>query len=287
MKHLSYTSIFALSSLLLVSCAHQSAPKEKLAGWRVEEKGQVTTGMPNYVLSAEAFAAATVEEAKRGLANDEQMAQELEESDLRPSLRRVYFRVLYQQFRDLKAVSADSAQLTTCPQFHHDKLMIDEAPVVSTTLFGAQLARPTEAELAYYPEWLLPAQAGAQSATIWSRGGDSKKLMTKALSVHTKKIHKELRVLCEEGSSDAYFRLENMVTYFAGRPELQAQKGLAAFLKIPAFSTMLLLRSASQADASPLSAHDQKLIEEVKGAHFERYIGEVRKRRFQHTTGAL
>jgi len=62
--------------------------------------------------------------------------------------------------------------------------------------------------------------------------------------------------------------------------------GLESFLKIPVFSTMLLLRS-TQAGGEKLNVHDRSLIGEVHGDQFERYIFELRKRRFQTTTGSL
>lgn len=288
MKLISTKYIIALSSLILASCAHKAEDiKVSHYGWRVEDKGVVSTGMPNYVLSPEAFTAATTAQANRKPASDEQMAFELEAEDKKPSLRRLYFRALYQQFSLLKNTSHSKRQLNSCPQFHHDKLIVDESMNQSSASFGMSMARPGQEELAYYPEWMLPSQTGKKAAPIWSRKGNSNKLMTSALKVHVAKIHQELKVLCEEGATDAYFRLENMVTYFAGRPKLKEKEGLTAFLKIPVFSTMLLLRSTQEGATETFTEQDRDLIEKVRGEHFERYIVELRKKRFNQTTSAL
>lgn len=288
MKPISPKYIITLSSLILASCAHKAIEtKVSDYGWRVEDKGIVTTGMPNYVLSPEAFTAATTAKITRNPASDEQMALELEAEDKKPSLRRLYFRALYQQFSMLKNTSHSKRQLNSCPQFHHDKLIVDESMSKKSTSFGMSTARPGQEELAYYPEWMLPSNKDAKAAPIWSRKGNSNKLMNSALKVHVSKIHQELKVLCEDGSTDSYFRLENMVTYFAGRPQLKEKQGLTAFLKIPVFSTMLLLRSTQEGAKETFTSHDRDLIEKVRGEHFERYIVELRKKRFNQTTGAL
>jgi len=274
-------TLFVFSTLFLVSCAHHTPTNPLQAAWRVEDKGAVTTGMPNFVLSPEVFEVARVQPPDtRAPASDAAMAQELEEKAKRPSLRRLYFRTLYQQFRELKTVTKSPLQMNSCPQFHHDKLMMDDERSEARPTW-APADRPDMAELAYYPEWLLPERAGKHAKPIWQKGAKGVKLMTNALRVHTKKLHRELGRLCDEGSTDAYFRLENMVTYFSGHPQMREQKGLPAFLKIPVFSTMFLLKTAS-ISSEHFNEHDHNLIDEVQGLHFERYIVELRKRRTSH-----
>lgn len=282
-----FTSLIVLSSLALVSCAHRAQkPTKAEYGWRVENRGVVSTGMPNYALSTEAYTAAkvVVPELTRKPASDEALAQELEAHDKKPSLRRLYFRALYQQFKDLKSSVATKSSIKSCPQFHHDKILVDETAKALT--FGPSFARPSAQELAFYPEWMLPSKSNKTAAPVWARKGNSQKLLGQALRVHTNKVQRELRALCEDGATDAYFRLENMVTYFSGHPDKQEKMGLESFLKIPAFSTMLLLRSTAQGPGT-LSPHDQSLLEEVKAPQFQRYINELRKRRFKNATSAL
>lgn len=292
MKQLSLPSLCVLGSLVLAACSHQ-APKtaaDPLAqAWRVEDKGPVTTGMPNYILSLEAFmAAGASRDLERAPAGAEAMMKELEsqESGQRPSLRRLYFRSLYRQWQGLAAHHGQT-NLKSCPQFHHDKLMIDEEKSFGST-GSVALARPVQAELAYYPEWQLPVRAGKSAPIVWMHQGGGEKLMGRALQTHAKKIHRELGKLCEKGASDAYFRLENMVTYYADRPELQAKSGLRALLKIPAFSTMLLMGAmAPEGKDQGLSVHDRNLLKEVRGGQFERYVSELRRHRFRPTTGGI
>ena len=286
MKHIPYSSLLLMTSLVLSACAHRTNKSATEYGWRVEGKGGVTTNMPNYVLSPEAYtAAANTAAPVRAPASDKDISHELNEAEKKPSLRRLYFRSLYQQYRDLHQAGSITKTLNSCPSFHHDKLLVDEN-TASVGNFAMNMSRPAVNELAYYPEWMLPHKKTAKASPIWKRKGDGNKLIGLALKVHAGKVRRELRSMCEEGSSDAYFRLENMVTYFAGRPEKQAKMGLESFLKIPVFSTMLLLRS-TQVGSNQFNTHDRDLIGEVHGGQFERYIFELRKRRFQSTTGAL
>lgn len=289
MKQLQSLTLFVASSLVLASCAHESKVSSRTDyGHRVTKRGVVSTGMPNYVLAPEIYTAVAGEKPlERTPASDADLARELEQADKLPSLRRLYFRALYQQYRELQSAVAKGEELKSCPQFHHDKLIVDESSRAQLPL-QLSTARPLQSQLAFYPEWMLPAKSTRVAAPIWKRKGDPVQLLGRGLKVHAKKIRRELSTLCEDGTSDAYFRLENMVTYFAGRPEVQAKMGLESFLKIPAFSTMLLLRSTQSASKHDhFNEHDRALINEVHGGNFERYINELRKRRFQATTSAL
>ena len=288
MKQPKLAPLFLLSSLLLAACAHEKKVNDPLrAAWRVEDHGPLTTGMPNFVLSPDAYTAATATKSpERAIASGEDMIKELESSDKKPSLRRLYFRTLYQQFKTFNAAGVNKLTLKSCPSFHNDRLLIDEDSTAPVALSMAP-ARPEMTELAYYPEWLLPVRKAAHAPSVWSNKSTGPALMKKGLSVHHAKIHRELKTLCETGESDAYFRLENMVTYFGGKPELQERNGLRAMLKIPAFSTMLLLKAVQAGPNADFSVHDRRLLEEVHGMQFEQYVRELRKHRFSSTTGAL
>lgn len=282
MKHplIKLMTILALGA----GCAHRAEPLQKNhAGWRVSDK-KVTTGMPNYYLSPEVFVESSklAKENGRDPASDEALAKELEAQEKKPSLRRLYFRVVYQQYKELS-----SNALNVCPQYHHDRLTMDEAAAKAGVFFGPELARPKGEHLAYYPEWALPVRKNGKSVPVWRVKGAAKKLLARAVQTHQRKLRRELKTLCEEGTSDAYFRLENLATYFAGQASFQNQEGFRALLKIPAFSTMLLLKTAQNGAMPSFNEHDHRLLEEVHGLQLERYIVELRKKRSGLLTGAL
>jgi hypothetical protein len=272
-------------SLALVGCAHHTNPEAKRlpAEWRVGE-GRLTTGMPNYPLSPEVFART---QQKRGPASvalsDKELAESIEQDEKKPSLRRLYFRALYQQWVELNHVSKNTEVLKSCPQYHHDKVVLDETRA-KPALFVTG-TKPEAGHLAYYPEWALQVKSGGSMKPVWQTQG--KKHMQKALQRHAGKLKRELAVMCEEGASDAYFRLENMVTYMVQKPEFQGQEGLQALLKIPVFSTMLLMKSLQGEREASFGAHDVALLNEVKGFQLQSYIVELKKQRQQLVTGSL
>jgi len=267
-------------SILVIGCAHRPSVDPLAHSWRVDPQG-VSTGMPNYVLSPELYddAAAAIAAPVRAPASDEDMAREMEAAEKRPSLRRLYFRALFQQWRDLAAHTGRDEALKSCPQYHHDKLMVEEEGPRRGSLV-VQAVKPAQAHLAFYPEWSLPAG----SATVWaSKASDPRQ----ALKRHESRLRRELRTMCEEGATDSYFRLENMVTYFAADDRLSRPDGFRAMLKIPVFSTMLLVGAVQEGGQGGLNGHDLRLLEKVKGLQLRNYIVELKKKRELARTGAL
>ena len=259
---------FIAFTLLAFSCAHQAPIVPKLSHV-IDEKG-VSTGMPNFVLSPELLEKSQSVRAPASVMSDDELAQSLEN---KVSLRRLYFRVVYQQWKELKALSQHQSELRFCPSFHHDRVVLDESEFMRSNYLLAP--RPQSSELAFYPEWLLVTR---EQAPVWTQASTPKE----GLEVHTEKIHQELMGLCESGSTDAYYRLENMVTY-----RLKGKEYLKALLKIPAFSSMLLLSSVQSAPHRLLSRQDLDLIKEVNGFQLQNYIVELRNQRQQLVIGAL
>jgi hypothetical protein len=257
------TSLFAL--ILAVGCAHQAKQDPLVGTWRVDEKS-VTTGMPNYVLSPELYSAAAHQSraVERAPASDEALAQEMEQAEKKPSLRRLYFRALYQQWRALSA----RASMGVCPQYHHDKLLVEEQALRHGSMVLTS-QRPSVEKLALYPEWSLHGKP------------------QQGIKLHEKQLKRELLTLCEEGVTDSYFRLENMVTYFAGAGKLERPEGFQALLKIPVFSTMLLVGAIQENQVNPLTTYDRELLDEVRGLQLQHYIVELKKKRSQIKMGAL
>jgi len=278
-------SIFVSSlacSFLIVGCAHKANPKSLPGNWKVDERA-LSTGMPNYPLSEEVFARAQKVQERAPASTDQELADEIEKAEHKPSLRRLYVRALYQQWQDVAHAASGEAKLKSCPQYHHDKTVMDEGKSETNSFVVG--AKPAAEHLPYYPEWALNVKTATGARPVWTAGG--KKLVSRALKSHAVKLNRELKVLCEEGTSDSYFRLENMVTYIADKPEFQQQEGLRALLKIPVFSTMLLVKSVQGGPQVRFSRHDEELLREVKGFQLQRYIVELKKQRQQLVTGSL
>jgi hypothetical protein len=269
-------------SILVVGCATQKSVSNLPAKWRVDENG-VTTGMPNYPLAPEIFARVQKQTPTRAPAStDKELAAAIEADDKKPSLRRLYFRSLYQSWREVAQMSDRSTDLRSCPQFHHDKVVLDEKSEPRMPFsFGA---KPSAEHLPFYPEWALQVKTEQGTAPVWQLG--QKKMIKRAMASHEFKLRRELKSLCEEGASDSYFRLENMVTYFSNKEGLQTDKGMTALLKIPVFSTMLLVKSVQGSPSVNFSSHDQELLTAVKGFQLQNYIVELKKERLKELTGS-
>jgi hypothetical protein len=54
------------------------------------------------------------------------------------SSRRVYFSALYYQYRSLNKLLSQANDLSFCPQFHHDRIQIEDA-LVPKVIFGHSL----------------------------------------------------------------------------------------------------------------------------------------------------
>lgn len=269
-------------SVFMVSCATHTPVSQLPAKWRVDDKA-VTTGMPNYPLAPEVFARVQKQTPGRAPAStDQELAQSIEADEKKPSLRRLYFRSLYQSWQEVAQMSDRSTELRSCPQFHHDKVVMDE--MSRPRLPFSYGARPSAEHLPYYPEWALQVKTAAGVSPVWQVG--QKKMIKRAMASHEFKLRRELKSLCEEGASDSYFRLENMVTYFSNKEGLQTDKGMTALLKIPVFSTMLLVKSVQGTPNVSFSSHDQELLAAVKGFHLQNYIVELKKERLKELTGS-
>ncbi len=257
-----------LITLALASCAHQSIQKVVMSDV-IDEKG-VSTGMPNFVLQKDLIEKVQGSRAPASIMSDEELAMSLEK---KPSLRRLYFRVVYKQWAELKRLTGSQTELKFCPQFHHDRVVIDEAKPTQSPHY-VLAPKPRTEELAFYPEWLLTDHT---QSPVWLSSD-----VRVGFEVHTQKIFKELSEVCETGASDSYYRLENMVTY-----RLKGKEYMKALLKIPSFSTMLLLTTLQSAPQRTLNRQDLDLLEEVNGFQLQNYIVELRNQRQQLVIGAL
>lgn len=269
-----------LSFVALVGCAsHNRSTPALPTAWHVDKAPVLSSGMPNYALAQDVFARVkTTTPARAPASSDEALVTELEK---KPSLRRLYFRSLYQQWQQVAQLRTPVRELKSCPQYHHDKLTIDETQRPPFLVnFGV---KPTAELLAYYPEWALPVKRGGVVTTVWSTGEAG--LLPKAIAGHETKLRRELRELCESGVSDGYFRLENMATYLKDPSISRTEKGLVALLKIPVFSTMLLVKSVEGSFEAKFTGHELALLEEVQGHQLQQYIVELRRARTRQVMG--
>lgn len=120
---------FALvSTLMLVSCAHVSAPQT------------AAMDLP--------FAAELVEQMQL---HHGRSPASIEMSEVEgKSSRRVYFTALYHQYLTLGHHLDQASEIQSCPAFHHDKIETDDSVIPSVSLFNSKAVSKENKE--YFPE---------------------------------------------------------------------------------------------------------------------------------------
>lgn len=230
-------SMALISALFLVSCSHVVvAPK-------------VTMELP--------FAPELVEEMQRSQTRSPASMEIVEKEGKSP--RRVYFTALYHQYLTVTDHLDEKPELTSCPQFHHDKVETDAAVIPKMSLF--KNIKVESSDKGYFPELAF-----------------TKKF---SLKDHHAAIKNEINVLCEEGVSDNYYKFDNLITHYASKRSFhQRPDSMKSVLKIPVFANYYLLKML-QAPHSISFVHpeERKVILMTQTHWFERYVNEAHRMR--------
>lgn len=222
---------------------------------------------------------------KRQTASLEQWLKEAEDKN-KPSLKRIYFRAFYAQNIELMNLLGKEKKTFSCPQFHHDKLIVDEKFYNLEKLNLKQAAYPQNHDLSLYPEWTLSMkhQGKRMDAYEW---GQKKKLapglaLKKAYKAYSHKREKELEELCESGFSENYFKFENLVTYFSNKENyFNTVGGLKALFKIPLFAHMMIGQSVKNDPVLSLSIFEREALDRSMAWQVEEYIVQLNQQKFQ------
>jgi len=162
-------------------------------------------------------------------------AMELEAEEGK-SLRRVYFGVLYQQYLSLNDIAGEANEVKYCPQFHHDKISVEEKFEKSKIV----------------------------------KSVSNKNNFTK----HYASIKTEVNTLCEEGRSDNYYKFDNLITYHVNRPQFhRSANSMKAVLKIPVFANYYYLKMISHPSEFLAQTQEEKeMFKLSKTFWFEKYV---------------
>lgn len=230
-------SLLALPMIFLVSCA------------QIAEK-RVSMELP---FAPELVAQIQTESARRSPASLE--VNEVEGK----SPRRVYFSALYHQYLTLAQHVGATAELNSCPQFHHDKLET-EASLIPSFVPQAAAALGAE-EKRFFPE------------TAFNREF--------SLKDYYQSVGEEIAVLCEEGISDNYYKFDNLITHYAGKQEFHRRvDAMKSVLKIPVFANYYLLKMLQAPHTLAFIHPEEKRVISMTQTHwFERYVNEAHRQR--------
>lgn len=172
------------------------------------------------------------------------------------SPRRVYFSALYHQYLVLNKALDQKNTVKFCPQFHHDKVEAELAPVPKISF--ALESQIQDSGRVYFPELVFNGR--------------------NSLSSHYQSIEREVATLCENGYSEQFYTFDNLITHFSGNSSFHTSTAsMVAMLKIPVFANFYLLHMLQ--DQSFAHADEERLIQ-LTGTHwFGKYVAEARSKR--------
>ncbi len=228
------TCLIALS-LFAVSCASTNdAPKTVQFPYATEllQKVQMTAGrMPASV-------------------SDDDLSEK--------SPRRVYFSALYHQYLTLGQFLGKKSAVTSCPQFHHDKVETDATIVPKVTMYQG---KDVDGEgKAYFPELAFSKEF--------------------SLRDYHDEIKTEIAVLCEEGISDNFYKYDNLITHYSNKDTFHKHPtAMASVLKIPVFANFYLVKMLEIPGANQSSPEERRFIRLTKTHWFENYVTEAHRMR--------
>ena len=177
------------------------------------------------------------------------------------SARRVYFSSLYHQYLTLGQHMDKNPGIKFCPQFHHDRTEVDATYAVPEVLMY-KASNVVKEGRDYFPELAF----------------------TKSFSLkdHHDMMKKELKVLCEEGVSDNYYKFDNLVTHYANKKSFHLDKtAMESVLKIPVFANFYLVKMLQAENLRKLTFHpeEKRFIKMTRTDWFEKYVDEASKMR--------
>lgn len=175
-----------------------------------------------------------------------------EHSDV--SVRRVYFSSLYQQYTTLGHFLNRPSSVSSCPQFHHDKIEKDSKEVSRLTVF-----RPVkigEDGLPFFPELAFNQDF--------------------SMVDYHDSLKNEVEILCEEGVSDNFYKFDNLVTHYSQNSSFHRNpRAMASVLKIPVFANFYLLKMLEAPGFESNSVEEKLLFQLTKTHWFESYVQEA------------
>jgi hypothetical protein len=202
------------------------------------------------------FAAELLQKVQRDI-NRAPASMDLDDlSDKSP--RRVYFSALYHQYLTLGQHLGKMSDVNSCPQFHHDKIETDSGLVPKVSLY--QTSNIDETGKDFFPELAFNNEF--------------------SLRDYHKVLKKELKVLCEDGVSDNFYKFDNLVTHYAHKKSFhQNPNAMVSVLKIPVFANFYLVKMLETPGLNIPSAEEKRFIKLTNTQWFENYVTEASRMR--------
>lgn len=156
------------------------------------------------------------------------------------SNKEVYFLALYEQYNAFRNYTLKNDSVQSCPAFHQTLIKQERAKKLSSKSSDLKINRD---KAIYNPVLALPYEGVDLFSYFNSKGwNQSQDHVQNALSDFSENQFKEIKQLCETGSSDQYFVFENLISYHQTNTDFgKNRESLAALLKVPVFANLLIL----------------------------------------------
>jgi hypothetical protein len=223
---------FPLLLLLLIGCSHLEGPSRQV----------------QFPISAE-LVLKVQQNVERTPASS---VQGIEFSDV--SVRRIYFSSLYQQYTTLGHFLNRTSSISSCPQFHHDKLEKDSKEISRLSVFR-------------------PAKIGDDGLPFFPELAFNKDF---SMVDYHDSLKKEVEILCEEGVSDNFYKFDNLVTHYSQKSSFHRNpSAIISVLKIPVFANFYLLKMLEAPGFEGTSTEEKILFQLTRTHWFESYVLEA------------
>lgn len=247
------------SSLLLASCAQSYKRPESIQSkmTRFQAKNYNSNIVPNMPVSSE-----KIEMLKhRGSRVPASVAEEeTEQSEATLSSKKMYFLSLIGQYDVLRNYfEHDSAPtINSCAAFHtsysdHKENTHFQYTNLDKINYEKRYSNLDQTSVENYPELNLPMTADSATPKVidilrsTSQPSEEffRETMAKAINIHLKKTYTELVELCEYGSSDNYYKYENLLTHIQKNKSLfrATKENLEIILRTTIVSNMAVIES--------------------------------------------
>lgn len=276
--------------------------EEKMSRFKGREKSYTQIAeMPVYSPSLESVAKSPLLQNNRKPASvSPEQDPKNQKDDTNLSNKRLYFLTLYSQYLELSQWSEEKRlELNHCPHFHSSLLANNNHATIENLSknknFENIVTREIkEAQLGLYPELILPIETGKKMKSVYQgwisenkiNQKDKLKMAKGAYQLHLKKLHSEIKDLCQYGSSDNFYIFENLLGHFKSTPGKEIDlnsKNTEILLRTNIYTNMALISVLREEKMVGPSDYPMFQVYRRVGTQWmSKYYSEIKKARGQN-----
>ncbi len=175
--------------------------------------------------------------------------------------KKLYLSTLMQQYNELQAFVEEQAPVVnSCPHLHSAFLEMRERGVFNhhakISWNPTYPTSSTDQLLKHHPELALPISYDSDLPRVIDMPrSEWKEYLQQGLSIYLHKMYEEIHTLCETGSTQSYYKFENLVHSERIHLDRASSHSMSVLLKNPLFVNDLLIHSLAKRSAKSTSRH--------------------------------